>query len=736
MGGGTGSTETTEPSYTITIVDSDSNTASIVGNTYNVYQVATFHAGAVAEQDTEGSGEGGDSTNSETTTETAYVETDIKLTENFNSLTDELEALEAAARAVAADDGSDEEETASLQAAEDAAAEAFAKAAAAVVNSSSSITATATIGSSGDGESTGSESGGITSTESTDGTVTYSNNSCTVSELGYNLIMESSHGSDNAYLSTQYILVVVDGSLTTYQVEVKTSQPTVQKKIVSEHHGSGSTANDENVLEDADTVAIGDTVTYQIDSTIPEYDPSLKSGSDDADGEDDGEDDGEQDDGDDQDDGETASRTITYKLVDTMSKGLTFSYDANSNNTSSVKVEVAASESGTYTVLTNTEEKTSYTVTVEKLKDSNNQETGETQITITITDVDTLIDYADGCVRVTLTATLNENANYGTTGNPNSVHLEYSNDYYGDSSSTPSTYTTTEDTVITYTGELTILKVAAGESTTGTETDDGDDQDDGDDDGDDQSDGEEGTEDTNTYLEGAQFELRTSQDAEDTDGNSTAISFVEIKDTNGNVTDYRVATEEEIKAASESSGDSGDGSETTVTTTLTTGSDGKIHIIGLDTGTYYLQETQAPSGYDLDSTVYKVEVKVYGNDTSNAIADNKLGEAVDSDKATGEEGREQLVSEYTDTKSGTDANESIAESYTVTWKVTVYATGDSQNQEEQGNSIITIINTAGETLPGTGGMGSTLFLIIGFALVVLAAIMLLLRTRRAENKNT
>ena len=41
---------------------------------------------------------------------------------------------------------------------------------------------------------------------------------------------------------------------------------------------------------------------------------------------------------------------------------------------------------------------------------------------------------------------------------------------------------------------------------------------------------------------------------------------------------------------------------------LTTGTDGRITVNGLDSGTYYLKETKAPSGYKLDDTVREVTV--------------------------------------------------------------------------------------------------------------------------------
>lgn len=57
--------------------------------------------------------------------------------------------------------------------------------------------------------------------------------------------------------------------------------------------------------------------------------------------------------------------------------------------------------------------------------------------------------------------------------------------------------------------------------------------------------------------------------------------------------------------------------------TLTTDENGKITINGLDSKTYYLKETKAPSGYKLDDTVRKVTVT-----PDSAVANAKNGEAI------------------------------------------------------------------------------------------------------------
>lgn len=111
------------------------------------------------------------------------------------------------------------------------------------------------------------------------------------------------------------------------------------------------------------------------------------------------------------------------------------------------------------------------------------------------------------------------------------------------------------------------------------------------------------------------------------------------------------------------------------TAVLTTGTDGKITVNGLDSGTYYLKETKAPSGYKLDDTVREVTVT-----PDSAVANAKNGEAI-------------------------------------TYKV-----------NDDSNHTMTIKNYKG-SLPSTGGMGIVLMVVAGVLLI--AGGMISIMRRRA-----
>ena len=247
----------------------------------------------------------------------------------------------------------------------------------------------------------------------------------------------------------------------------------------------------------------------------------------------------------------------------------------------------------------------------------------------------------DSIVTVDYTAKLNSAAKIGLPGNTNEVNLIFSNNpnNSGDGTKKPdNTGETPKDKVIVFTYELDTEKV-------------------------------DGI-DNNTKLENAEFILSKGED-------DTKYAVVKA----GKLESW---TNEKDKA-----------------TKLITGKDGLIKVAGLDDGTYYLEETRAPEGYN--KLTGKVEV-VIAAATAN-------GQTWTSEKPT-----EALTTLGVKTKNPGATNY-------------VDGTVDANNK---GVGKIEIANNQGSTLPTTGGIGTTIFYIIGGILMVGAAVLLITK-RRAEN---
>ncbi len=138
-----------------------------------------------------------------------------------------------------------------------------------------------------------------------------------------------------------------------------------------------------------------------------------------------------------------------------------------------------------------------------------------------------------------------------------------------------------------------------------------------------------------------------------------------------------------------------------VVRSTTSGVDGRITFTGLDAGTYTLYETAAPAGYKYSTAGIPVEITAQ-YDTNGLLTEYSI------------KINDQNTSTYTVT---TNETEHISN---VTYKTntTPYTSG--------------IVNTPGVTLPSTGGIGTTIFYILGGLLVVGAAVVLVAR-RKADN---
>lgn len=123
---------------------------------------------------------------------------------------------------------------------------------------------------------------------------------------------------------------------------------------------------------------------------------------------------------------------------------------------------------------------------------------------------------------------------------------------------------------------------------------------------------------------------------------------------------------------------------------LTSDDDGLFKVIGLDDGTYKLREIQAPDGFNL-----------LPNDVEVVIT--------------------------ADTNNGQDWSGTAAEALT---DLNVTANEEPGNgQASTGIAAITIANNKGATLPETGGMGTTVFYVLGGILAVGAGVLLVARRR-------
>jgi LPXTG-motif cell wall-anchored protein len=151
--------------------------------------------------------------------------------------------------------------------------------------------------------------------------------------------------------------------------------------------------------------------------------------------------------------------------------------------------------------------------------------------------------------------------------------------------------------------------------------------------------------------------------------------------------------------------------------TVNSDSTGRINIKGLDAGTYYLKEITAPTGYIKMQEAVEVvitadieEEYTYTKDvdgTDVTIKTNKLnGYTVKIGGST---------TTYTITLEESSANAQVAD----------------RVQESSDDSELK--NTKGVELPSTGGMGTTLFYVIGAILVLGAGIILVSKRRMSAN---
>ena len=119
-----------------------------------------------------------------------------------------------------------------------------------------------------------------------------------------------------------------------------------------------------------------------------------------------------------------------------------------------------------------------------------------------------------------------------------------------------------------------------------------------------------------------------------------------------------------------------DAAEDDAATVITTDATGKFNIEGLDEGTYYLRETKAPEGYNLLADDITVTIASTYNENDR-------------------------TADYTVTAAGANG------------------------------TTITVENNSGSLLPETGGIGTTIFTVVGILLMAVAVVFLVSKKRMA-----
>ena len=167
---------------------------------------------------------------------------------------------------------------------------------------------------------------------------------------------------------------------------------------------------------------------------------------------------------------------------------------------------------------------------------------------------------------------------------------------------------------------------------------------------------------------------------------------------------------------------------------------GRLNINGLDAGTYYLREVEAPTGYIKDDRTFTITIeatyediqagsymKDVNNTPSNATDDVKVNygayKVLQGYTVKVNDGTVDRTSSYTITKTATPVQEQKVDKAT-------YQTITGEGAGEFAGDVMTpISNTQGTELPSTGGIGTTIFYVVGAILVIGAGVVLITRRR-------
>ena len=149
---------------------------------------------------------------------------------------------------------------------------------------------------------------------------------------------------------------------------------------------------------------------------------------------------------------------------------------------------------------------------------------------------------------------------------------------------------------------------------------------------------------------------------------------------------------------------------------------GKLNISGLDAGTYYLKEISAPAGYIKSTDIWEIKITPTYDTVQAGSYTNSDGILVNYDAY------DYLVSYKVEVTNQTTSTK-VTSDFTITNEGTEKKTATEASEDSDKTTKLN--NTQGTELPSTGGVGTTLFYIIGTCLVLGAGVLLVTKRKMA-----